>query len=62
LGRANDNDHCNALFAASNAAANLADMAGKVNVTLRAEAEAGFDKSKLQNGIVGPLRGADLIE
>lgn len=42
----------NAFFTAWNAAANLADMAGKVNVTLRAETNAGFDKSKLQNGAI----------
>jgi hypothetical protein len=51
-----------ALFTAWNAAANLADLAGKVNVTLRAESEDGFDKSKLQNGVLEPLREADLIE
>jgi len=51
-----------ALFTAWNAAANLADMAGKVNVTLRAESELGFDRSKLQNGVIEPLREADLIE
>jgi hypothetical protein len=52
----------NALFAAWNAVANLADMAGKVNVTLRAESETGFDRNKLQNGVMEPLREADLIE
>jgi len=52
----------NQLFAAWNAVANLADLAGKVSVTLRAESEKGFDKSKLQNGVVEPLREADLIE
>jgi len=51
-----------ALYTAWNAAANLADLAGKVNVTLRAESEAGFDKGKLQNGVLEPLREADLIE
>ncbi len=51
-----------ALFTAWNAVANLADLAGKVNVTLRAESEKGFDKSKLQNGVMEPLREADLIE
>ncbi len=51
-----------ALFKAWNAVANLADLAGKVNVTLRAESEKGFDKSKLQNGVMEPLREADLIE
>jgi len=52
----------NALFTAWNAIANLADMAGKVKVTLRAESDQGFDKSKLQNGVMEPLREADLID
>lgn len=50
------------LYTAWNAIANLADMAGKVTVTIRAESETGFDKSKLQNGVLEPLREADLIE
>jgi hypothetical protein len=52
----------NELFTAWNAIANLADMAGKVAVTIRADAEKGFDKAKLQNGVLEPLREADLIE
>jgi hypothetical protein len=52
----------NQLFAAWNAIANLADLAGKVNVTVRAESAEGFDKGKLQNGVVEPLRESDLIE
>lgn len=52
----------NQLFKAWNAIANLADMAGKVTVTLRAESATGFDKAKLQNGVIEPLREADLIE
>jgi hypothetical protein len=52
----------NQLFTAWNAMANLADLAGKVKVTIRAESEKGFDKSKLQNGVLEPLREADLIE
>ena len=51
-----------ALFTAWNAIANLADMAGKVNVTIHAESPAGFDKGKLNNGVMEPLREADLIE
>jgi hypothetical protein len=51
-----------ALFTAWGAIANLADMAGQVNVTLRAESPAGFDKAKLENGVMEPLREADLIE
>ncbi len=52
----------NQLFAAWNAVANLADLAGKVSVTLRAESEKGFDRSKLQNGVIEPLKEADVIE
>jgi len=37
-------------------------LAGKVTVTVHAESEKGFDKSKLQNGVLEPLREADLIE
>lgn len=50
------------LFTAWNALANLADMAGKVQVSVRAESDAGFEKGKLQNGVMEPLREADLIE
>jgi hypothetical protein len=50
------------LFAAWNALANLADMSGKVTVTVHAESEQGFDKSKLQNGVLEPLKEADLIQ
>ena len=52
----------NQLFTAWNAVANLADLAGKVKVTIHAESEKGFDKAKLQNGVLEPLREADLIE
>lgn len=52
----------NQLFNAWSAIANLADMAGKVSVSVRAESEQGFDRSKLQNGVMEPLREADLIE
>ena len=52
----------NGLFTAWNAIANLADMAGKVQVTIHAESEKGFEKSKLQNGVMEPLREADLID
>ncbi len=49
------------LFTAWNAIANLADMAGTVKVNITAESNKGFDKSKLQNGVLEPLREADLI-
>lgn len=52
----------NGLFTAWNAMANLADLAGKVQVTVEAESSDGFDKGKLQNGVLEPLREADLIE
>jgi hypothetical protein len=52
----------NQLFNAWNAMANLADIAGKVKVTVRAENADGLDKSKLQNGVIEPLREADLID
>jgi hypothetical protein len=52
----------NQLFTAWNAVANLADLAGKISVTLRAQSENGFDPSKLQNGVIEPLKEADLIE
>lgn len=52
----------NQLFSAWNAIANLADLAGKVTVTVRADSAEGFDKNKLQNGVLEPLKEADLIE
>ena len=42
--------------------ANLADIAGQVKVKVRAEKAGGLDKSKLQNGVIEPLREANLIE
>ena len=50
----------NQLFTAWNAIANLADLAGKVKVTIHAESEKGFDKAKLQNGVMEPLREANV--
>lgn len=50
------------LFSAWIAIANLADLAGKVKITVRAESAEGFDKGKLQNGVLEPLRESDLIE
>lgn len=51
----------NQLYVAWNAVANLADLAGNVAVTVRAEKADGFDKGKLQNGVIEPLREGDLI-
>jgi len=50
------------LYLAWQALANLADMAGSLAINVHAEAQAGFDKAKLQNGVLEPLREADLIE
>lgn len=50
------------LYTAWNAIVNLADMAGKVEVSIRAESDKGFDKAKLQNGVIEPLKEANLIE
>lgn len=50
------------LYQAFSALGNLADMAGQVTVTVKAEKPDGFDKSKLNNGVLEPLREANLIE
>jgi len=50
------------LFNAWNAIANLAEMAGTVSVAVRASSDTGFDKSKLNNGVLEPLREENLIE
>lgn len=52
----------NQLFNAWEAVANLADMAGKVSVSIDAESEEGFDKNRLRNAVIEPLQEADLIE
>jgi hypothetical protein len=49
------------LYTAWQAIANLADLAGSVAVTVRADSEKGFDQSKLRNGVLEPLEEADLI-
>ena len=40
---------------------NLADFAGKVTVTVHAEKGDGFDKGKLENAVIEPLREGNLI-
>jgi hypothetical protein len=50
------------IFKAWQAIANLAEYAGRISVSVRAESEEGFDRGKLQNGVIEPLREADLIE
>ncbi|MGI0016076.1 MAG: hypothetical protein ACREBU_21865, partial [Nitrososphaera sp.] len=51
----------NQLYTAWQAIANLAEMAGTVAVTVKAESDKGFDQSKLRNGVLEPLEEADLI-
>jgi hypothetical protein len=50
------------LYSAWSAMANLAEMAGQVTVTIKADKVEGFDKSKLANGVMEPLREANLID
>jgi len=52
----------NQLFTAWNAIANLADLAGKVQVSITANSEKGFDKNRLENGVLEPLRETKLID
>ena len=49
-----------ALYGAWNALANLADLAGKVSVSVKAEGV--LDKAKLENGVLEPLRELGLID
>ena len=51
-----------ALYAAWNALANLADVAGEVSISAKAKPKSGFDKSKLENGVLEPLRELGLIK
>jgi hypothetical protein len=51
----------NQLFTAWNALANLADLAGKVEVKVHARSDAGFDQVKLENGVLEPLRETGLL-
>ncbi len=52
----------NKLFDAWNALANLADVAGEVSISARAKPKSGFDRSKLENGVLEPLRELGLIK
>jgi hypothetical protein len=52
----------NKLYAAWQALANLADLCGKLTVSVKGEAPENLDKSKLENGVYEPLREANLIE
>ncbi len=50
------------LYAAWKALANLADVAGEVSIEARAKPPSGFDKNKLENGVLQPLRELGLID
>jgi len=50
------------LYTAWSAIANLADLAGKVKVSVSAISEKGFDKNRLENGVLEPLRETKLID
>ncbi len=52
----------NALFNAWNALANLADVAGEVSIDAKAKLQDGFDESKLENGVLEPLRELGLVK
>ena len=52
----------NELYNAWNALANLADAAGKISVRVQATSDTGFDRAKLENGVLEPLRELGLID
>jgi hypothetical protein len=52
----------NKLYAAWQALANLADLCGKLTVSVKGEPPQNLDKSKLENGVYEPLREANLID
>ena len=41
---------------------NLADLCGKLTVTVKGDAPSNLDKNKLENGVYEPLREANLID
>ncbi len=49
------------LYAAWNALANLADVAGEVSINAKATPPEGYEKAKLENGVFEPLRELGLI-
>ena len=50
------------VYGAWNALANLADVAGRVSIRATATTPAGYDKAKLENGVLEPLRELGLLE
>lgn len=52
----------NQLYTAWSAIANLADLVGKVKVSITANSDKDFDKNRLENGVLEPLRESKLID
>ena len=50
------------LYQAWNAMANLADLAGEVAINAKATAPDGYDKAKVENGVLEPLRELGLLD
>ena len=50
------------LYAAWDALANLAEVAGRVSVSVKAASETGLDTARLENGVLEPLRDLGLID
>lgn len=50
------------VFQAWNAIANLADVAGEISIRATATTHEGYDKAKLENGVLEPLRELGLID
>ena len=50
------------LYTAWSALANLAGLAGEVSINARAKPPEGYDKAKLENGVLEPLRELGLID
>ena len=50
------------LFNAWSALANLADIAGKVSVSVKATSDTAFDHARLENGVLEPLRELGLLD
>ena len=50
------------LFNAWSALANLADIAGKVSVSVKATSDTAFDEARLENGVLEPLRELGLVD
>ncbi len=50
------------LYEAWNAVANLADVAGTISISATATTPEGYDKAKLENGVLEPLRELGLLD